>query len=228
MSLEKHNRTFSILGILGGVVFFIGDALLFLTPNFQMDTDARMDWLTMPLWRFGTSAICGVAGMVLLFFGVASMYHALCNEKASSKMKALWITGAIGTSLTAFGHFAIGCWEPMQYKAMTSIGLTEEQIETVVSVQSPWINAISGIAIILLVVQCVTYICIILKGIIKCPYWMAIFNNLVIAAIGMLLYFVMRPFGIQGLCSGFESLGEGLMYISSFWYWTKELKNRSI
>ena len=107
MPLAKHNRTFSILGILGGVIFFIGDALLFLTPNFQMETDARMDWPTMPLWRFGASAICGIAGMVLLFFGVAAMYHALCNEEASSKIKGLWITVKI-SFLAAILTFIIG------------------------------------------------------------------------------------------------------------------------
>ena len=51
--INRVNCMLARIGILGGILFSIGDALLFLTPHFDSEHDARLDWDAMPVWRFG-------------------------------------------------------------------------------------------------------------------------------------------------------------------------------
>ena len=219
--INRVNCMLARIGILGGILFSIGDALLFLTPHFDSEHDARLDWDAMPVWRFGLSALVGIAGMFCLLCGVLSMYRAI-RERCGRVICTTWLIGIGGTVLTAFGHFTLGAWEPLQYKAMKAAGLAAEQITQIISAQMPWIYAIDAVTVLLLTVQFISFQMIVFSGKLGCPKWMFLLGNYTMTAIGFALYVPLRMIGLQGLCGGFESLGEGLMYLIPLLYWKKK------
>ncbi|MDD3231315.1 MAG: hypothetical protein PHE09_19195 [Oscillospiraceae bacterium] len=217
----KTNRILSLLGILGGVVFSVGDALLFLTPDYSPAENAGINyWQDMPMWRFGLSGVLGILGMLLLLCGVTAMYHAV-RQRYGKAVQRWWPIGGLATVLTSLGHYLVGVWEPMQYKAMLATGLTADQFTAVIAAQRGWVDAMTYIVIALLMVQLAAYVYIILSGKLGAPRWMAVLGC-DIALLGYPLCALLMHTGLQGLCSGLESLGEGLMYAAAYLYWKRK------
>ena len=66
--MAKNERN-ALLGFLGGVVFMIGDCLLYVYPGRDPALDIDPVFASMPAWRSNVSAFLGFIGMASLVCG---------------------------------------------------------------------------------------------------------------------------------------------------------------
>ena len=76
--MNDMKLTFSILGLIGGLLCCVGDILFDLKGpgNEKRGTSGQIDtnWEKMAYWRFDASILCAFVGDVLVGFGIYSLY----------------------------------------------------------------------------------------------------------------------------------------------------------
>ena len=76
----KKDRNMAYMGIVGAVLFAVGDWLIYLYPGLALENDIQPLWAEMSAVRFVGSAWCGIIGGVVMMFGAFSAYTAIRNE----------------------------------------------------------------------------------------------------------------------------------------------------
>ena len=76
----KKYRNMAYMGIVGAVLFAVGDWLIYLYPGLTLENDIQPLWAEMQAVRFVGSAWCGIIGGVVMMFGAFSAYTAIRNE----------------------------------------------------------------------------------------------------------------------------------------------------
>ncbi len=122
----KKYRTMACMGIVGAVLFGVGDWLIYLYPGLALQNDIQPLWAEMPAWRFVGSAWCGIIGGMIMMYGAYSAYVAISNELGHKigKISSLGIAGAV---MAGFVHFALGTLLPLTYKSALAEGASVEQ-----------------------------------------------------------------------------------------------------
>ena len=117
----KKYRNMAYMGIVGAVLFAIGDWLIYLYPGLALQNDIQPLWAEMPAWRFVCSTWCGIIGGMVLMFGAYSAYKAISSELGENIgcVSALGIPGAV---LAGFAHFVLGSLLPLTYKNALEAG----------------------------------------------------------------------------------------------------------
>lgn len=178
--------TFSILGLIGGLLCCVGDILFDLkgAGNEKRGTSGQIDtnWEKMAYWRFGASILCAFAGDVLVGFGIYSFYLQIADT-APTLATVMLICGYIGMIGGFFVHSMV-CIQPVIYKSIMEKGSFEQADYTLEkfykAITIPFFTAY----LILMVVP-VCQIIAILVDYMPVPKWCALLNSIVFLIIGV-------------------------------------------
>ena len=212
------------IGILGGLLFAIGDWLIYLLPNYRNQSQIYDDWIQMNNFRLAFSVYLGCIGALLLLFGFYSWYLAI-RENATMLQKMCMSIIAFGIMLTPIGHFVIACIKPIAYKVAIQSG---SEKELAMNIMENW-NYYTGpirlfeMAVVILV-QSIVMIVSILKRQINCSKWMVICNPLAFILLSIPVSILLNGTGFEGLAEAFESIGEGFIYLPVYFHWKKHAR----
>lgn len=220
MSQNKKYRSFGLLGLIGGVLFMIGDCLLFVYPDRDTALDVDPVFAEMPVWRFTVSALLGVIGMGFMLFGFQSLY-AMTKAVCGKKMQTLALLGGAGAAGTALAHFNLGTLLPLAYKGILDSGGDAQLAENACMKIAKWVTPLDILLIVLLYVQFIVLLYMILSGKAKMSRWYFLLGPIGAAALGTVWKTVFAGSVISGAWGACESLGEGLMYLTAMIYWKK-------
>lgn len=216
---EMKMKRKAIIGFIGGVLFAIGDLLVYILPNVHNQSRIYDDWISMSDLRPAFATYFGCIGAGLLLIGFCSWYAAI-KENATIRLKYLMMSIVFGILLTPIGHFVIACMTPMIYKGAVQAGVSSEQAMETVAYLTTYTEPIKGLVMFFIIlVQSVTMIALIVKRKIHCPRWMVIFNPMVFSILSIPLSILLNGTGLEGITGSLESLGEGFLYVPVYYHW---------
>lgn len=178
--------TFSVLGLIGGILCAVGDILFDfkgkgnqkIGPGGNVDTN----WIKMADWRFVVSIIFAFFGDIFAMLGI----YSLGMQIAVSNKVLGYVTAIVGCAGTVGGvlvHTSL-CIQPLLYKRLMEAG----HPELVDSVLKTFYKAIAFpffFGYILLMTPCVTSVIAIFTGCLDVPKWFALLNSIVFMIIGI-------------------------------------------
>lgn len=216
---EVKMKKRALIGFVGGLLFAIGDILVYLLPNCHNQELIFSDWLKMSGLRPAICMCLGCIGGVFLLVGFSSWYTAL-KQSGLGKYKYLMMLILFGIVITPIGHFVIACMGPMAYKGAVLAGASHEMAVKIMANWTTYTDIIKiAVMSIIILVQSVVMIIFIIKRKINCPKWMVILNPLIFTILSAPVSILLDGTGIEGIAESFESLGEGLMYIAVYYHW---------
>ena len=180
--------TFSVFGLIGGLLCAIGDILFDLKgkdnqktgPGGNIDTN----WIKMSDWRFVASIIVAFFGDMAAMLGLYSLGMQIA-EKNTVLGYVTAICGCMGTVGGFFVHSTL-CIQPLLYKRLVEHGhadLIDKIFPTFYKAAAfPFF-----FGYILLMVPSVTSVIAILTGCLDVPKWFALLNSIVFMIIGITL-----------------------------------------
>ena len=209
----------ALVGFLGGLLFTIGDLLVYLLPHY-LSTGYYQDVANMNMWRLAISTYLGCIGSGFLLIGFYSLYN-ITKKNCSKLTNRLMLLIVLGIILTPIGHFIIACIKPMTFKIALECGTS---IDTAKDIALNWVtytNPIKFIGMtIIIIFQSVMMVVLILKKKINCPKWMVVLNPLGLTLIlSVPLLLLLEGTAFVGIAECFESLGEGAMYLAVYWHY---------
>ncbi|BBB47901.1 hypothetical protein Pelsub_P1129 [Pelolinea submarina] len=218
----------ALIGLLGGLLFAVGDLFVYLLPNSHYESNIYTDWANMNMWRFGVSLYLGCFGTILLLIGFYSFYN-IVKQVCSNLVKLFCLILAIGVVLTSIGHFFIACIVPMTYKGAIYAGASADLAKSISMCWEPYIDPLNiFVMVVVILLQSIMLIGLIVKGKLNCPKWMIVLNPVGLIVLSIPVTILLNDTGLEGISDAFESLGESLMYLAVFWHWKREndMRNR--
>lgn len=211
---KRTSRQRILLGCAAMALAMIGDYLLgYGTIEMSSDADAYMGiaWNVAPDWRYAASSVLGFACAALFAVAAVALMRVMEQKYAlgGSKLYKLFrIANWGGILYFAFIHIGI-CMLPVVFNAgMAATG----DLPTAANMA---IRVLKSIAVPLALgfIVCdgfvtVAWIGMVARGMLPVKKIALIFNPVMIALIGQLMNYIHN-----GMDSGFESLGWGLMYL---------------
>ena len=211
---KRTSRQRILLGCAAMALAMIGDYLLgYGTIEMSADADAYMGiaWNVAPDWRYAASSVLGFACAALFAVAAVALMRVMEQKYAlgGSKLYKLFrIANWGGILYFAFIHIGI-CMLPVVFNAgMAATG----DLPTAANMA---IRVLKSIAVPLALgfIVCdgfvtVAWIGMVARGMLPVKKIALIFNPVMIALIGQLMNYIHN-----GMDSGFESLGWGLMYL---------------
>lgn len=217
-------KKYALAGIVGGLLFAIGDLLVYLLPHY-MSPKLYNDLVQMSMWRLACSLYLGCVGCGMLLVGFHSLYR-IVGSSGSNITKYLLIVIGFGIVLTPLGHFLIACISHMTYKLAVESGLSAELAKTLSGGWNQYINPVKNVVMFIVIfLQSVVYIVLILSRKINAPKWTVICNPLAMVLVSIPLVLLLSGTRYAGVTECFESLGEGLAYIPVYIHWNNKSIN---
>ncbi|MBQ8781117.1 MAG: hypothetical protein IJZ72_05540 [Oscillospiraceae bacterium] len=178
--------TFSVLGLIGGILCAVGDILFDLKgagnqktgPGGNVDTN----WIKMADWRFVASIIFAFFGDIFVMLGIYSLGMQIA-EKNTVLGYVTAILGCAGTVGGCIIHTSL-CIQPLLYKRLIEAG----RPELVESVLKTFYKAIAFpffFGYVILMTPCVTSIIAIVTGCLDVPKWFVLLNSIVFLIVGV-------------------------------------------
>lgn len=214
--MDKH-RLQSLFGVAGGAFFMAGDCLIYCYKG-TMGGDIDPLWIDVSMWRFVLSAVFGFIGMVLMIPAYVS-FKKMIDDSCGRVLRLFTLFMGIGVVSTGYLHFALGSLLPITYKSIVGLGGTME-LATLVCEQ--WSTILTPINLVLILFLCFEYIVHFIataSGKLGLPRIMCLVGILGALAIGMIWKLIFKATAIEGAYGAWESLGEGLTFLTAFIYW---------
>lgn len=151
----KTNKIFALMGFVGGLLFVVGDGLLYwYAGNSGNGTDVDPLWAGLPEWRFVLSFVLGFAGMILMLPAFVSFYRMIAAT-FGRVLRLFTAFMGVGVAATGFLHFSIGSLPPITYKAVLDAGGTAAMAA---AVSQHWIDVVTPVNLCLILFLCFEYI----------------------------------------------------------------------
>lgn len=221
--MHSKMKRFSLYGFLGAVLFMIGDCLIYIYPGRNPELDIDPVFAQMPLWRFQASAVLGWFGMIGLFFGFLAFY-AMTKELCKKWIQRLVFLAGAGVLGTALAHFNLGSLQPYIYKAVLESGGTSSLAQSAALQAGQWNSILDALIILLFYLQLPVFIYIIASKKSGLSRWFLLLSPFGAILMGLIWKCILTNYTIAGAWGSCESLGEGFMYLSTFFYWKKYKK----
>lgn len=218
--INSRNRI--LLGAVSAFLYMIGDYFLGLDTIYTGSDAVNSFGIvanTAPDWRYALSSLLGFIAAGLLAVAVPELLRVLERKYGlgGSKLYTLFKIGNIFILVYgAFIHLAISMLPVVFNAGMELTGDGALALGMAVRVARS-VAVPMGISFVVMdVLASAGWIGMTVKGLIPVKKWMLIFNPLCIALIGQIIE--MLPFPVNGVDSGFESLGWLTMYLVSALY----------
>lgn len=180
--------TFSVLGLIGGLLCAAGDILFDLKGKGNQKTgpggNVDTNWIKMADWRFGASIICAFFGDIFVMLGIYSLGMQIA-EKNQTLGYVTAIFGCAGTVGGILIHNAL-CIQPLIYKRLMEAN-RPELVDSVLKTLYKAIVFPFFFGYLLLMTPGVTSVIAILTGCLDVPKWFVFLNPIVFMIIGITL-----------------------------------------
>ena len=218
----KKYRTMACMGIVGAVLFGVGDWLIYLYPGIALQSDIQPLWAEMPAWRFAGSAWCGIIGGMIMMYGAYSAYVAISNElgRRIGMISSLGIAGAV---MAGFAHFALGTLLPLTYKNALAEGASVEQAAGMCMRWASYMTLPDVLMILLLYLPLLMILYMTMRGKYGIPRKVLSINAGYIVLM-VVLQVILRNWKWVGILGASESLLEGCIYVNLVIYWNQKME----
>lgn len=218
-STAQKLKIYSILGVAGGAMFMVGDCLIFCYEGLG-SSGVQPLWAQMPEWRFVLSAILGFIGMALMLPAGASVYRMIADRcgKACRILATLYL---IGVASTGYLHFSLGSLMPLTCISVLSEGGTAELAAKTAQRWSEFVMLPNIVLIGFLCIGYVLHFYVTASGRSTLPRWFCLVGPVGAFALGMLWKVVFAGTAAEGAYGACESLGEGLIFLTAYFYHRK-------
>lgn len=218
----KKYRNLAYMGIVGAVLFGVGDWLIYLYPGLKLESDIQPLWAEMPAWRFTGSAWCGIIGGIIMMFGAFSAYTAI-KQELGRKPGMVSVLGIPGAVMAGFAHFALGTLLPLTYKNALAEGASTEQAARMCMRWTSYMTPPDVFMILHLYLPLFMILYMTVRGKYGIPRKTILIDAGYVALI-VVLQFVLRNWKWIGVLGASESLFEGCVYINLVIYWNQKMK----
>ena len=208
------------MGIIGPVLFSIGDWLIYLHPGLNLQFDVQPLWAEMSSWRFVLSTWCGMIGGIVMMFGAYSAYQAIRTE-LGEKAGRISILGIPGAVLAGFAHFVLGSLLPLTYQNALEAGASVEQAAQMCMKWSDYMTMPDILMIVLLYIPLLFILYMTIRGKYGIPRRTLLINVIFIVLI-VTLQIVLWNWKWVGILGAGESMLEGCIYINLVIYWNQK------
>lgn len=224
---HKIEKRLALLGLLGGILYQIGDYFLFLAPGYAEGALPQTCWATMPIGCFEASLWCALIGSACLLGGFVSLYQAVIYSMARP-WRIVMLAALPGVIGVMFAHDVVGCLQPMLYQAMLSAGLTDAQFLAVNDALLPARMPLAIFAIISFYLQLIVigYGLISRRFVLMKRSWLILGGIILTMGLMFAMSFVL-PETLSGIAGGFESLFEGVLYLTVYFFWLNREKREA-
>lgn len=197
-------------------MFMIGDCLIYCYEGLGT-SGVQLLWAELSEWRFVFSAILGFIGVALMLPAGVSVYRMItdCCGKVCKILATLYL---IGFASTGYLHFSLGSIMPLTYISVLSEGGTAE---LAANAAKRWFEYAALLNIILIGFLCVGYVLhfyVTVSGKSTLPRWFCLVGPVGAFTIGMLWKLIFAGTAAEGAYGDCESLGEGLIFLTAFFY----------
>ena len=212
-------KIYALLGVVGGALFMIGDCLIYCYEGLGA-SGVQPLWAEMPEWRFVISAILGFIGMALMLPAGVSVYRMIadCCGKACRILAVLYL---IGVASTGYLHFSLGSLMPLTYISVLSEGGTAELAANSAQRWSEFVFLPNIVLIGFLCIGYVLHFYVVISGKSTLTRWFCLVGPVGAFALGMLWKVIFAGTAAEGAYGACESLGEGLIFLTAFFYHNK-------
>jgi hypothetical protein len=217
--MDKHSQQ-SLLGVVGGVFFIAGDCLIYCYEG-TLGGDIDPLWNGVSMWRFVLSAVLGFIGMVLMIPAYIS-FKKMIDISCGRVLRLFTLFMGIGVVSTGYLHFALGSLLPITYKSIVNYGGTTELATLVCKQWSAILTPINLILILFLCFEYIVHFIATVSGKLGLSRIMCLVGILGALAIGMVWKLIFKGTAVEGAYGAFESLGEGLTFLTAFIYWRRK------
>lgn len=214
-----RNKMFSMLGFIGSLLFMTGDCLLYCEDGLSV-TSYEPLWSVMPEWRFIVSAVLGFVGMSLMLPACVS-FNRMIAETCGKFMRILVNFGFIGVASTGYLHFSIGSLLPITCHAIIGNGGTAELAEKVCLHWSEVIAPVNFALIGFLSIMYIVHFYVTVSGRSGLHRLTCLVGITGTFAVGMIWKLIFGSTAVGGAWCACESFGEGLTYLTTYFYWKK-------
>ena len=216
---NKKLKIYALLGVVGGAMFMIGDCLIFCYEGLG-SSGVQPLWVQMPEWRFVVSAILGFIGMALMLPAGVSVDRMIADRcgKISRILATLYL---IGVASTGYLHFSLGSLMPLTYISVMSEGGTAELAANAVQRWSGYLAPLNFVLIGFLCIGYVLHFYVTVSGKSTLPRWFCLVGPVGAFALGMLWKVIFSGTAAEGAYGACESLGEGLIFLTAYFYHKK-------
>ncbi|MCM1054006.1 MAG: hypothetical protein NC394_00665 [Bacteroides sp.] len=178
--------TFSIMGLLGGVLCAVGDVLFDFKGqgNEKLGKTKMIDsnWIKMAYWRFGASILAAFFGDALVGFGIFSLGEQI-RPPSAVLASVMEICGYIGVIGGFFVHSVL-CLQAVIYKKI----MEENNFVLAEKTLGAFHKAIIipfFLGYFALMIPCICGAIAVLAGYLSVPMWFALLNPVVFMFIGV-------------------------------------------
>ena len=219
-AMYKKYRNMACMGIVGAILFGVGDWLIYLYPGLTLDSDIQPLWAEMSAYRFMGSTWCGMIGGIVMMLGAFSAYTAIKNELGKKPGMAA-VLGIPGAVMAGFAHFALGTLLPLTYKNALAEGASADQAARMCMRWSSYMALPNVLMILLLYLPLLMIFYMTIRGKYGIPR-KTILINAGYALLIAVLQLVLRNWKWIGALGAAESLFEGCIYINLVIYWNRK------
>ena len=174
----------------------------------------------MPEWRFVLSAILGFVGMALMLPAGVSVYR-MVADRCGKVCRILATLYLIGVASTGYLHFSLGSLMPLTYISVLSEAGTAE---LAASAAQRWSEYFAPLNIVLIGFLCVGYALhfyVTISGRSTLPRYFCLIGPVGALALGILWKIIFAGTAAEGAYGSCESLGEGLIFLTAYFYHRK-------
>lgn len=222
--MKYKMKNYAMAGFIGAVLFMIGDCLIYVFPGRNPELNMDPVYEQMPIWRFQATTFLGWLGMLALLFGFYSFYamtKELCG-KWIQRITFLSIAGVLGTALA---HFNLGALQPYVYKAVLEGGGNSIVAANATNLAGEWSTILNALIIVLFYLQFPVFLYLIISKKAGLSRWFVLLSPFGAVMLGILWKYIFAGSTIAGSWGACESLGEGLLYLTTFFYWKRKGDN---
>ncbi|MDD6070819.1 MAG: hypothetical protein PUC12_08415 [Clostridiales bacterium] len=153
-----------------------------------------------------------------MLFGFYSFY-AMTRELCGRWIQRVTLLSGAGVLGTVLAHFDLGALQPYIYKAVLEVGGNSVTATAAASLAGQWVSALDTVIILFFYLQLPVFIYLIFSGKAGMSRWFLLLSPFGAMLLGVLWKSVFDGYAIAGAWGVCESLGEGLMYLTVFFYW---------
>ncbi len=216
---SQKMKIYAMLGMIGGVLFMVGDCLIYCYEGLGT-SGVQPLWAQMPEWRFVISAILGFIGMALMLPAGVSVYR-MTADRCGKPCRIFATLYLIGVASTGYLHFSLGSLMPLTYISVLSEGGTTELAADAAQRWSEFVMLPNIVLIGFLCAGYVLHFYVTVSGKSTLPRWFCLVGPVGAFALGMLWKVIFSGTAAEGAYGACESLGEGLIFLTAYFYHKK-------
>lgn len=228
--MEKHlivkYKKYALAGILGTILFMIGDWLLDVKPASNITNGfVESGWLQMSMWRFEASILLGAVAVPLWFLGLISVGKAI--KEKSKRAGDFYLFGAVVGSLGGLLIHTFCNFLPVIFKIIYKNNGDSVLTTGMVNDMANYIIVPFAVYFAILeLFTAIPFMYAILSGKLKISKWKAFCNPIVTILLSEVMNKI--PFyPVNAVTGAMESLGHLLMCLVIFQYYSNYLSAKN-